>query len=416
MNFEKIFKMIGFSLIVGLTVLMAVIAPVTAVSRSMEMKPMEFVEFDGDIHYPIVDEPVVVDTIAPVTRIKNQEQWQNQDVFVQMRAYDESGVAKTLYDVWMPSVENTCPIQEYTEGNQFTVSEEGEWKMAYFSIDNVGNVEERKVSMIRVDKTAPTTHFRIPASVNTKEITVDFSERSTDALSGIEYYTVSMDNGKSFTSVEKSITLNKEGTYTVQVAAVDMAGNVGNFITFTTALDFPSNSGPSGNTRYSPSYTPVQDQVYVLTDDDMARGFNVVLNENDVIKFTIENTEYTLSIAELVQYEKATFDVNEMSFDFVQRQSKLLEITGDDVEDIKLVVGNIEDDSVLVTISKYNKPVVVEDEVETESTPEANQPIVTENEEEENFFGKLSTPIKVGLGSLIILLLVSLLGFYIFRN
>ena len=411
MNFEKMFKMIGFGLIVGLTVLMTVLAPVTATIDPVDRKPLDFVEKPGAI-------TPYDDNTAPVTRIRHLQGWQNEDVLVHLRAGDDnSGVKQTFYRVYDPTVKL---VPAFIEGNDFTVSKDGKWKVEYYSVDNDGNVEEVKVSKILIDTVAPQTKFRTPGSEITEETTIQFN--GADDFSGIAEFKYTLDGGKSFVSAD-TLTISEKGIYDVSVFAVDEAGNEGNVVSFTTEFistssdddDDDDDHRPSGSSggSYIPSNT-----IYELTEEDLVKGFNVVLKEDDEIKFPVEETEFTLSIDELVEGEKVTFDISGKSISLIQRQSNIFDITNDGVEDIKLIIGTIDDDRVLVTLYKYEKQPepVVEEEAEDDLPEEAEEPTVAPEEAEETFLGDLSIPLKVGLGSLVLLFIVGLAGFFVFRN
>ena len=416
MNFKKMFKTMAIISIVVLTLLMVTITP------ALGMTPMYREPIDGTLKPNVIIpvDPIIVDTTAPITRIKELEGWQNQDVFVQMRSYDASGVAKTLYDVWMPSVENTCPIADYTEGTEFTVSAEGEWKMAYFSVDNVGNVEERNVAMIKIDKTAPRTKFRRPEAINTAKFTVEFDGR--DSLSGIKTFVYSLDGGKSLIEAN-SISIETEGTYTIQVYAVDNAGNEGNVVEFTTTLDLPSNeddnSGSSGGSS-SGSSTYIEPQIINLTEAQVKAGYTAVLRERDQLKFRLEGEDYVFKIEDIFNYKvKANL---QGVYEFAQRESKTFDLDNDGMIDFKIIIGSVTSTTALVSvIAKEEIAPQVEEEQAEEAEDEVEEQFATEQAQEPSFMNKItgmvvgaSAPVKVGVG--VFVLLVSLIAVLLFSR
>jgi hypothetical protein len=421
MNFKKMFKTMAIISIVVLTLLMVTITPALGMTPmyrekvDVTLKPGAITPIDP------IDPVVVVDTTAPITRIKELDDWQNQDVFVQMRSYDASGVAKTLYDIWMPSVENTCPITEYTEGTEFTVSAEGEWKMAYFSVDNVGNVEERKVAMVKIDKTAPITKFRKPEATNTAKFTVEFD--GLDTLSGIKTFVYSLDGGKSLVSADR-ISIETEGTYTVQVYAVDNAGNEGNVVEFTTTLDLPSNEdddGGNSGSSSSGSSTYIAPQIINLTEAQVKAGYNVVLRERDQLKFKLEGKDYVFKIEDIFNY-KVKASLQGVS-EFAQRESKTFDLDNDGMIDFKVTIGSVTSTTALVSViakEEIAPQTEAEDEVE-EAEDEVEEQFATEQAQEPSFMNKItgmvagaSAPVKVGVG--VFVLLVSLIAVLLFSR
>ena len=99
---------------------------------------------------------VKIDQTAPVTESNVEKGWQTQDVTVNLKANDDlSGVAKTYYSI---------NDGEYVEGTSFEVSEEGIYKVAYYSVDSAGNVEEAKTTEVKIDQTAPMVAWKLAES------------------------------------------------------------------------------------------------------------------------------------------------------------------------------------------------------------------------------------------------------------
>ncbi|HON17628.1 MAG TPA: hypothetical protein PK990_00495 [Salinivirgaceae bacterium] len=73
---------------------------------------------------------------------------------IELTAYDEmSGVEKILYSI------DRAPYQEYQ--NPIQLTEEKEYFLQYYSVDNVGNVEKIKTQTIVIDKTPPSSSIII---------------------------------------------------------------------------------------------------------------------------------------------------------------------------------------------------------------------------------------------------------------
>jgi Mg-chelatase subunit ChlD len=191
-----------------------------------------------------------LDRVAPVTEALisgySQNDWNNQDVNITLTATDDrSGVAKTEFRV------NNGEWQTYQDS--FTVAEEGENTVQYKSTDHVGNVEETKSVLVKIDKTAPTLNVSFNQSTisskNHKLIPIIAFVDAEDIHSGIE--TIQLlsiesnqpDNGKGDGNTDEDIqgaelgtfdtefslraerTRNESRIYTVTYKATDKAGN-----------------------------------------------------------------------------------------------------------------------------------------------------------------------------------------------
>jgi large repetitive protein len=154
------------------------------------------------------------DNQAPETVSDVTDKWNTSDVSVNLTATDnQSGVAKTFYSV---------NGSEYTEGTEFTVNHEGINKVSFYSVDNVGNVEEIKTVEVKIDKTAPKTVSDNADKWHQNQVTVNLV--ATDDLSGVAktYYSI---NGSDFLEGTQ-FTLNEEGINKVSFYSVDNAGNI----------------------------------------------------------------------------------------------------------------------------------------------------------------------------------------------
>lgn len=100
-----------------------------------------------------------------------------------------SGVAKTMISV------DSAEYKEYT--GAITLQSEKEYIVKYFSVDNVGNVEELKTVKIVIDRTAPKTSMLIKGeyvdSVLSGACLITLN--ATDELSGLERLMVRIDGG-----------------------------------------------------------------------------------------------------------------------------------------------------------------------------------------------------------------------------
>jgi galactosylceramidase len=122
-----------------------------------------------------------VDTEAPVTTDDAPKGWVNRDTIVNLNAVDAgSGVKDTFYTI------NGGPA---LSGRAVSLTTEGTHQLTYWSVDQAGNVEERKNVVIQIDKTAPELQIVVDKPVlwpaNHKPVSVTASVYSSDLLSQV---------------------------------------------------------------------------------------------------------------------------------------------------------------------------------------------------------------------------------------
>ncbi|WP_423799770.1 OmpL47-type beta-barrel domain-containing protein [Neobacillus sp. SAB-20_R2A] len=155
---------------------------------------------------------VKTDKTAPTTVSNVEDKWYTDVVNVGLTATDNlSGVKSTYYSI---------DGSEIAEGTSFTVASEGRHTVSFYSVDQAGNVEETKTASVKIDKTAPTitADFSKEYALGT---VLDLSYQATDNLSGIKETSVEVNGVVNTTG---KVTLDKPGTYTLKITAIDNAG------------------------------------------------------------------------------------------------------------------------------------------------------------------------------------------------
>ena len=110
---------------------------------------------------------------------------------------------------------------DYTEGKSFTVTEEGIHEISYYSIDQAGNIEEKQLATVKIDKTAPTVSIDLENEYELgSSIKLDYV--TEDNLSGVTVEEVTL-NGNSYKNGEQ-ITFEKPGEYKLVIKVTDAAG------------------------------------------------------------------------------------------------------------------------------------------------------------------------------------------------
>jgi cytochrome c len=167
---------------------------------------------------------VRVDATAPLTTAQfappNDDGWINHAVPVTLSATDAaSGVARTEFSV------DGGPWTPYTE--PVNVTGDGTHTVKYRSVDNAGNAETDKAATIKIDGTAPTV---LVSGIANGQIYGDsqdlrISWQAVDATSGVKTLTGSLDGNPYASGTLQALFELSLGTHTLQVTAVDRAGN-----------------------------------------------------------------------------------------------------------------------------------------------------------------------------------------------
>lgn len=153
-------------------------------------------------------------TLATLSGTTGLNDWYLSDVVVSLTATDNeggSGVSQTKY-----SFDQTNWFS-YTE--PLTISAEGTTTLYYYSIDNSGNSESIKETLVKIDKTPPVVIINRPISgayLLNQAVLADWSV--SDATSGLASVIATKPNGE---LIETSPVGNK----TFEVRATDYAGH-----------------------------------------------------------------------------------------------------------------------------------------------------------------------------------------------
>ena len=135
-----------------------------------------------------------------------------------------SGVAATNY---------TVDGGAQQTGTTFALTTEGIHSIAYWSVDNTGNIEAKQTATIKIDKTAPVTSDNAPASWVNTDVTVNLT--ASDSGSGVAATNYTVDGGAQQTGT--TVALTTEGIHTLAYWSVDTAGNIEANHTATVKID-----------------------------------------------------------------------------------------------------------------------------------------------------------------------------------
>ena len=182
--------------------------------------PLEVIEFE-----------VYADGIAPRTYLKYGNSkpkviagrtYFGKELSITLKSFDKtSEVFNTYYSI------DSLPFQIYNE--LIACTDEKEYFIQYYAIDNVGNIERLKKYRFTVDISKPETELSIDGDQYNNIIShrSKIVLKAKDNSSGISKIKISIDNGPESTyKGPLRASFLKQGEHTLNYHAVDMVGNV----------------------------------------------------------------------------------------------------------------------------------------------------------------------------------------------
>lgn len=163
---------------------------------------------------PSIDVVEIPDVNAPHTEYELngelQEGWYHSPVTVNLTGYDYQSGVKATYNSLNGSAEQ--------EGNTVTITEDGKHVLEYWSVDQAGNIEQKKSVAINVDQTAPEITFSVEDGTSfTVDQHISITCQAADALSGVASSTC---EDVSVPAYELGL-----GNHTYTAEGEDLAGN-----------------------------------------------------------------------------------------------------------------------------------------------------------------------------------------------
>ncbi len=197
---------------------------------------------DGDatrIDWYLPNPPVTTATYAPLLPASG---WWIDDVTVTLEAesFTGIGVERIDYTITTPGGSPTH-YQALSDTIMLPVfTEEGTSTVAYFSVDNNGDVEAERVAYVLIDTNPPDTSSDTTANyANTARITL----APVDTVSGVAWTKYRLDSGP--VSSGTVVTTSKRGTHTLSSWSADAAGNVEPAETVSFTVRAPDKGVPS---------------------------------------------------------------------------------------------------------------------------------------------------------------------------
>jgi hypothetical protein len=200
-------------------------------------------------------DPVKIDRTRPITTISAPSGWMNSGVTVTLAATDDlSGVAATYTSL------DGGPAQS---GDNVQITSEGVHSLAYWSVDNAGNVEVPRTVNVMIDATAPTVTYigNLGSYGLLDSVAITCTAADNVGGSGLASNTCANASGPAWSF--------GAGSHSLSASATDHAGNTGtasaNFTVSVSSAGLCTLTGQfvAGSTKYS-TLTPVQRAVVNL--------------------------------------------------------------------------------------------------------------------------------------------------------
>lgn len=265
---------------------------------------------------------IVVDKSSPKTSMELQGEFKENILSGKCAIVLKTEEGSSGMDRLMVKI-NDGPEYIYSGAIQTTRLPQGEHKLVYYALDNLGNAEEQKEFSFYVDKTAPTLLPEIIGKtfmVNGREFSSGRSQlklTSIDNKAGVKeiYYSI---NNSEFALYTKPVFLSSTGgNLKVRAYAVDWVNNKSEVTDEAQSSSVPyiDLSGPSLSHRYSGPEYKSADTVYIspktkihLGGNDQEAGMGHISYSIDGINEVEFTTPFSIEQAGLHEIKFTGFD------------------------------------------------------------------------------------------------------------
>ncbi len=260
--------------------------------------PRSGVRFEGTAHF-----------------IKEGKKYFGSDIRIVIKATDGmSGVDKTYYSI------NDESYRQYTE--TILAAKEGEYKIEYYSVDNVGNVEEQKEEHYIIDFTPPQTQFEIKGLLEDNYVSAGakISLSGKDNISGVKNIYYQINDGKIqiyYNPIPVNVLGDESGS--LSFYAVDNLGNmekkkiIGSF-----SSDEDKDNNPEGQNMIFRFYIDDEPpEISLNIDGEKHKGKYLYISQNSKIsliaeddKSGVKKVNYSINNSSLSEVYKEPFGID----------------------------------------------------------------------------------------------------------
>lgn len=232
------------------------------------------------------DSPYTTATILP--NVPDGDNWWyiTQPEITLFAIDSDSGVFKTFY-----RINDDLVFTEYT--TPFLLPVEGFVTITYYSIDNVGNIEDQKILAIKYDSVQPETTTDAPETGYTSKSRINFIV--IDESSGVyrTYYTTDGSDPDETSDYGSYVDFTVSGTYILKFFSVDNAGNVESIKDQTINIDLEAPEV----TDFTPAGCIITEETTEITFivSDILSGVDIdsiIVDVDGVVYSTSKNSSY----------------------------------------------------------------------------------------------------------------------------
>lgn len=205
---------------------------------------------------------------------------------------DNSKISKTVFSI------NGGTFYNYHKPVVISGLSEGEHTIEYYSIDNVGNEENKKQYTFYLDKTAPIIVDELLGNTfiaNGKEYSSGRSKVKLTAMdnkAGVKEIRYSI-NGGEFLEYSKPFYLSKSGKLKIQTFVTDNVNNqsINTIMTNKSNISYVDLSGPSLGHSFDGASFISKDTAYITSDTKISLAANDDASGSKRIEYSIDNSE-----------------------------------------------------------------------------------------------------------------------------
>ncbi len=242
---------------------------------------------------------IKIDLTKPVTKLSVEPDLYNDIISprskIILEASDEnSKIKKTLFSI------NGGTVYNYYKPVVISGLKEGEHTIAYYSIDNVGNIEDQKEYKFYLDKSAPMVVDELIGNTfiaNGKEYSSGRSKIKLTAMdnkAGVQQIRYSINDGE-FVEYTKPFYLSKSGKLKIQTFVTDNVNNqsISTIMTNKSNISYVDLSGPTLGHHFQGANFISKDTAYITSETKVRLAAKDDAAGYKRMEYSIDNKEIT---------------------------------------------------------------------------------------------------------------------------